>query len=282
MLIHTKPYHHYLAISVSYKADLWNLLEFIEYHRIVGVSHFFICNNDDNTKESSRILRHYAERGIVTNIPTAKKFRNSKNRQQSGHHMCLQLARIKKIKWLALLDIDEFIFPLQKDNVPDVLKHYEDCREVAFNYRCFGSSGYRWRPELQTKAYLRCAHQNWGWNKLCKSIGQVNMIPSVKHHHFFDGHKMVDEDKEFCGWVKDYKGGVMRINHYMARSEEDYMEKMRRGNPLGEKRTWNWFRWANRNEVYDDSMLRFVEPLRNALLERIDLLKLSRRQIALL
>jgi hypothetical protein len=281
MLIQKKP-EHYLAVSVSYKSDLWNLLEFIEYHCIVGVSHFFICNNDENPAQSSKILEPYVEEGVVTNIHTADRFQGHPNRQQAAHNLCLRLAG-QKARWLAMLDMDEFIYPIISDSAADVMKQYEDCDSVAFHYACFGSSGYSYRPFMQTDAYVHRAIDAWTWNRLCKAIGQVGRVRNVTHHHFFEKNGMVDENKIPCGWVKPYKGNVMRINHYLSRSAEDYEEKMKRGNPIGERRDWNWFHWADRNEVFDDGMRhRFVDRLKNALLAKVPLLRKSRMHVPLL
>lgn len=270
-----------LAISVSYKTDLWNLIEFIEYHRLVGVEHIYLCNNDDNPTNSSRILAHYVDEGFVTNLHTVKRLAGQRNRQAAAHAICLSLAK-NNARWLALLDMDEFLFPLNCDKVTEVMKHYTDCQSVAFHYTCFGSSELKYRPELQTQSYFRRAPFAWNWNRLCKAIGQTDHVHNVLHHHFFNTNTMCDEEKKKCGWVKPYMAKNLRVNHYMSRSREDYAYKMIRGNPFNERRDWSWFTWADRNEVYDDSMKRFAGPLRDALERRKVLFHRSRRRVTYL
>lgn len=280
-MLRSKSLKHYLAVSVSYKSDLWNLLEFIEYHRLVGVSHFYICNNDDNPAFSSHILESYVSSGIVTHIPTAKMFKGTRNRQRAAHQFCLRIAK-NKVKWLALLDMDEFLYPVKCDSVPQVLMNYTNFSSVVFNYTCFGSSHLFFRPQLQTESYVYRAPNHWKWNKLCKAIGQVQKVKDVQHHHYFDKN-MVDENKRRCDWVKPYTANVLRINHYLSRSRQDYQDKMRRGNPLREKRDWRWFHWADRNDILDVGMKdRFVDRLREALQEKGALLRKSRHCISLI
>jgi hypothetical protein len=273
-----------LAISVSYKQDLWNLLEFIEYHRLVGVQHIYICNNDEKIDTTNEILLPYIEDGFVDNIHTAKRWPHGRhiNRQAIAHNFILNRYR-KDVQWLAMLDMDEFIFPLQANNVLEVLKDYESYPAIALNYACFGSSGLSHKPFLQTEAYKYRAEDSWGWNRLTKSIGQTDKCVRCPHHHHFGIQKrfgsMIGENKKPCGWLRKFSGNILRINHYMARSKEDFEEKMRRGNPFGEKRDWRWFAWADRNEQYDFGMDRFVPQLKENLMARRNLLVKSRRKI---
>jgi hypothetical protein len=271
---------HYLSVSTSYKQDPWNLIEWLEYHIIVGVNHFYIYNNDHNARFSNHILKPYVEEGYVTVVKSANLFRG--NRQAAAHNHALNLARTKTI-WLAMLDIDEFIYPLVDDKI--MLAKYDLYGQVMLNYACFGSSGHIIRPNLQTQAYLRRAKDGWEWNELCKAIGQVQKVQSVKHHHHFvtGKGKTVDEDGKVCGWVKKYKGKYLRINHYMARSIEDYKVKMSRGNPLGEKRDWKWFKWADRNEIYDDGLWnRFGNKILTAIEKRRKLFNYSKGKVLIM
>jgi hypothetical protein len=139
----------------------------------------------------------------------------------------------------------------------------------------------QYSPHLQTETYVRRARHKWGWNKLCKAIAQVNYVRRVNHHHYFTEYR-VDENKKSCHWWKPFKGNIMRINHYMSRSRQDFKAKMARGNPLGEKRDWRWFHWADRNDVYDDSMKKYTKQLREVLLGKAHLLRMSRKQVSLL
>jgi hypothetical protein len=270
---------NFLGVSTCYKNDPWHIIEFIEYHLLVGVRKFYIFNNDFNPKKANRILYPYVQQGLVANIHSAGWFNGPKeNKQQKCHTHALRMAK-GKCKWLAMLDFDEFIYPVQHDNLIEPLKTLSHLRQVAFNYACFGSAGLRYRPVLQTESYNRRARFNWAWNRLCKSIGQVNKVHYAMHHHHFDG-LILDERGKMCGWIKPYKANLLRINHYMARSKEDFEIKMRRGNPFGEKRDWGWFNWADRNEVLDNGMMRFVPEMKENIKKRWKNFLRSKRKVA--
>jgi hypothetical protein len=108
----------------------------------------------------------------------------------------------------------------------------------------------------------------------------VDKVNFAAMHHHFDG-LILDENRRMCGWVKPYSGNILRINHYMARSREDFEVKMRRGNPFHEKRDWGWFNWADRNEVFDDGMARFVPEMKANIEKRWKNFLFSKRKIAL-
>lgn len=271
----------YLAVSTTYREDPWNLMEWIEYHILVGINHFYIYNNDPNPKTAGKILSPYIESGHVTLINSFKLFKKDRNKQRVCHNDALRLSK-NNYRWLALLDSDEFLYPVSCNNVCSVLGKYENLPAVAFNYLCFGSNGLQTRPEMQIESYLKRSKDNWEWNRLTKSIGQTHLVHRCDHHHKFSG-PLYDEDKNRCKWVKDFKGNHLRIIHYMARSKEDFEVKMKRGNPLGEKRDWKWFKWADRNEMIDEGINnRFGALVREKLEEKISLWKRSKLQLKIM
>lgn len=257
--------NNYIAISSTYREDPWNILEWLEYHILIGVDHFFIYNNDPNPEQLKFLMKSYIQEGYVSLTWSFPLFNKMQNKQRACHNDALIKCKAYGYKWMAMLDSDEFIYPMQKDNLKEVMKAYEDKRAICINYANFGSSGLIKRPEMQINSYLHRASNNWEWNELTKAIGQSQHVSGCDHHHKFSG-PLFDEHKIRCRWTKGYSHQYLRINHYMARSREDFMVKMARGNPLGEKRDWNWFNWADRNEVYDDGISkRFGKKVKDAL-----------------
>lgn len=273
---------HYLSVVVSYKMEQCNLLEWLEYHIHVGVNHFYIYNNDDNPKLSDRLMRPYVEEGYVTNIHSARMFRKPVWSRQSDANLDAISRFGQNTRWMALLDMDEFLYPVVDPTVSEALRRYHDCPSLAVSYYCFGSGGHRLRPRLQIDGYRFRSYEAFYWNNHTKSIGQTALVGPHPHHHRFSG-PLLDEDKVLCKrYFKPPKGKILRINHYMARSHEDFQEKMIRGNPYKDKRDWSWYVWADRNEVYDDGMARrFAGPVWEAIRRRGKLFDLSRGRVPL-
>ncbi|MCD7878371.1 MAG: glycosyltransferase family 92 protein [Candidatus Gastranaerophilales bacterium] len=140
----------YLSIAAIMKNEGSYLKEWIEYHRLVGVERFYLYDNEssDNTKE---ILKPYIEEGIVI------------YRYVEGS--CMQfpayLDAIYKYKnqtrWLAVIDLDEYIVPVEKDSVKEFLKDYEKYPAVGVNWVMFDSNGHVKKPETGVlESYTRC------------------------------------------------------------------------------------------------------------------------------
>lgn len=134
----------YLAITCISKNEGPYLKEWIEYHKIVGVERFYFYDNesDDNTKD---ILQPYIKDGTVVyhflpNNPITKL----KN-QDSAYNDSIFKYR-DRTKWMAFIDIDEFIVPVEKNTIPEFLSDYEQYPGVVINWMCFDSNGHENKP----------------------------------------------------------------------------------------------------------------------------------------
>ena len=115
--------HHLSAYELTIASMFYNeapyLKEWIEYHRMVGVEHFWLYNNG-STDHWEEVLQPYIEGGIVevTYHPTPAE----------GFFGATQLRAFKEgirravgnAKWIALIDIDEFLLPMQDRTVTSV------------------------------------------------------------------------------------------------------------------------------------------------------------------
>ncbi|KAK3578448.1 hypothetical protein CHS0354_037430 [Potamilus streckersoni] len=95
------------------------LIEFIEMHKLLGVSHFIFYNFSIKDAISKKVLDYYSERKEVTVIPwfLPSVMQGDKiwyHGQLSVHNDCMYRA-MSMMKHLAIIDIDEFIVP-HKEN----------------------------------------------------------------------------------------------------------------------------------------------------------------------
>ena len=124
-----------VSVCAIFKNEALYLKEWIEYHRIVGIQHFYLYNNnsDDDYKE---VLDPYIDEGIVTLIPWPH------NQAQMEAYK----DGIKKFscesEWITFIDIDEFIVPVIENNIYEILKPFQKNRPVVIGYwKMFGTSG---------------------------------------------------------------------------------------------------------------------------------------------
>src|SRR5919109_1112110 len=131
---------HYLAVSAIYLNEAPFLEEWIEFHRLVGVEKFFLYNHL-STDNHRAVLAPYVEEGIVevTDWPHEPG-------QASAYQDCLDRHR-RDARWIAFIDLDEFLFSPTYAPLPQVLKAYEPWPGVHVNWAVFGPSGHETRPQ---------------------------------------------------------------------------------------------------------------------------------------
>ncbi|NIP55441.1 MAG: glycosyltransferase family 92 protein, partial [Phycisphaerae bacterium] len=110
--------YFYLAIVAIFRGEDPYLWEWLDFHLLMGVEHFFLYDN--GLEESSqKLLQPYIDAGLVTHIPwpDLPGLRNynwagphTLSIQQLAYGHCVRYFR-RNFKWLMQLDLDEFMFP---------------------------------------------------------------------------------------------------------------------------------------------------------------------------
>jgi hypothetical protein len=230
--LQARPYE--LAVAAIFQNEAPYLKEWIEFHRALGVQHFYLYNNlsTDGFKE---VLKPYIKKGLVEvmecphatnpdggNWPTIQGLANND-----------ALAKAKKTcKWLAILDVDEFLFPVQKPSLLAFLKDYADCAAVSVNWQMYGTSHLEELPpgKRMIECLLYKAPENHVANLHVKSIVQPQYVESYWSPHFpllKSGHQQVNTDKvPFKGaYAPTVLIDKARINHYWTRTERYLREQ---------------------------------------------------------
>lgn len=136
-----------VSIGAIFRGEARYIIEWIEYHALIGVGHFYLASNECGAEaEASRaLLRPYVQRGLVSLLPEFECRR--RGFQNAAYGALLRRAR-GRTDWLALLDVDEFVH-LQQANgtIEDALRGLEDFDAVALLWRLFGTSGHQRAPE---------------------------------------------------------------------------------------------------------------------------------------
>ncbi len=234
-------FQYNLSIVAIFQDEAPYLKEWIDYHLEKGVDHFWLYNN--NSKDNFlEILRPYLIKKIVHIIDWPSKENGGLhffyNVQSPAYSNALKKVR-GKTKWLAIIDIDEFIVPIKYKNIYEMLeKDYSPFSGLSINWQCYGTSGITKVPQGQTLKYLTMK-MKWDdpWNKNSKTIVQplhVKNCPSPHYCSFIDGHYAVDANFNRCDVCPNVVNiDKIRINHYWSR-DEDYLYN----NKLPRYRKW--------------------------------------------
>jgi hypothetical protein len=253
---------YYLTISAIMKNEGPYLKEWLEFHLMTGVEHFYLFDNNSDD-ETIEILKGYIQRGIVS-----YQFWPDHPGQLKAYMHTLMNYKNDSF-WIAFIDLDEFIIPVKKDSIPEIMTEFEDYAALGVNWFMYGNSGHEKKPEgLQLENYIYHSKETIKSNFHIKSIVNPRKIKSPGDPHIFrclPGENTVTENKEIMNsaLTKFNSTRKIRINHYFTRSTEESKIKMARGRaPSRQKRPWNDFERLNKNDVRDEAASRFIPELK--------------------
>lgn len=267
-----------LSICAIFKNEAPYLKEWLEYHKLVGVDHFYLYNNESEDDYLS-LLAPYVEQGEVTLIDWPNQRSSEwKNRtsawvyttQVSAFEDAFQRSK-EESKWIAAIDIDEFIVPVKTDLIVDVLKKYDRFFPgVEIFWRVYGTSGCKSIPEGQL--LIETLNKRSFPDCILNSSYKTILKPSFYQSFVWPPHQ--------CS----YKQGLhsyridrseLVINHYINRSE-DYFFSMK----IKNKETMENLRFDDQeiqkmlqvgNDLYDEEQLihRFIPKLKEKIKNRL-------------
>lgn len=268
-------YEYDLAICTIFRNEAPFLKEWIEFHKLVGCQHFYLYNNA-STDEYADVLAPYVESGEVELIDwpfvddTHRGF--CFNVQPKSYAHCIKRV-VGKVKWLAIIDSDEFLTPIQNESVIDILKRYEKYPALYVNWQMFGTSGVLFIPKnkLTIELFVMKSSLDLKQTKNGKSIVRpeyVAFLNNPHHVHLKPGHAYVDMKRQpitdFENVGPHYQELV--LNHYWARAEkncyEDKFQQYLRWLPVLDLSKLRYQTAIELNQVRDYTMERYVQPLK--------------------
>ena len=258
-----------LAVVSIFQDEAPFLREWIEFHRMMGVQRFVLVN-DRSTDNFEEVLEPYQRAGIVRLLshPCPVRFQGKHwiHFQQKVLHACVEQLRGLS-RWVALIDIDEFVVP-ETGSVLDFVRAREDVGGVYIRWEPFGTS-YVERLSSSDLVIERL-HLKWrfipGADMLGKSIVKPHRVARANIHRceLLDGFEYLDANPGMAN-----ADAAIRINHYWSRDEHFLLQRKLprscriKGWTMDEKLT-NFYRSCF-NEVPDHGMRRFVPALRRRL-----------------
>ena len=255
-------YKNKLSFVAIVKNEGPYIIEWIEFHRIVGVDKFYIYDNEssDNLEE---LLQPYIKSGIVI-----YQYLPGKNMQNKVYTDAIKRYKDES-KYLGFIDIDEFVVPCEDnslgDIVDDILNKNERAAGVAINWRMYGSNGYEEKPKgLVIENYKYRAEDDFHANKHIKTICNPRKVTSFQNPHYpvyNKGYFSIDEDGNLIKGPFNSYGQCKRIqiNHYFTKSKTEYILKALRGKANSSSiRGMNDFVEHDQDTIYDNIMDKYI------------------------
>jgi hypothetical protein len=252
-----------LGICAVFKNEARYLREFLEFHRMVGVDKFFLYNNG-STDDWWEVLHPYFDAGIVqvVSMPGTKV--------QLPAYFHAMMAWGPMVRWMAFLDVDEFLFSPHMVRLPDVLADYMDVGSVGACWQVYGTGG-----RMNDNYDLVTKHFQWrsasvNLSRHVKSIVRmaraIHQIPMDPHHFVVDGASVDELRRPLEGpLAQSPTHEILRVNHYYSKSEVEARAKMKRSRAdNGELRTDDLLS-DQLNKVYDPTILPWADQLKERL-----------------
>lgn len=219
---------HFLSIAAIVRDEEEYLPEWIEFHLLQGVEHFYLCEHEPNGK-TLRVLQPYIEEGLVT-----YSTRRGKKPQLPCYDDILKKHKDES-EWIAFIDVDEFLYPSISGirSIPDLLHELpEYCAIYAVHWVLYGSNGEAFKKGgLVTERFTKRAELP---DKHVKSIVRSKFVSVGKNPHAFRklGNKRILRGSDFSSPLPENYALLgnpvmepLRLNHYHTKSEYEYRKR---------------------------------------------------------
>lgn len=236
-----------IGICAIAKRENMTILDWVEYHRQLGISHIHLFDNSDNDDESlSDLLRPYVDLGFVT---VHNDFRGMVGKQVEAYNKFLEYNYNNKVcDWLFLIDCDEYISLSGNgySNIQDFFSDLEEnCSNIGVlytNWACYTANHQiSYEPMPVTKRFTEKFQTEFPPNTHVKSCVRWNCKARMNTSHDAvpqDGKFIYDtlfrqvESGPFQEIRDDYN---MYINHYLTKSLQEFLwQKHKRNTSMNE------------------------------------------------
>ncbi|MBR3449455.1 MAG: glycosyltransferase family 92 protein [Bacteroidales bacterium] len=272
-----------ISLCAIFKNEAPFLREWIEYHHMVGVDHFYLYNN--NSEDGFRdVLQPYQERGWVTLMDWPH------NQDQMGAYRHFYENCRDQTQWACFLDIDEFIVPRYHTDLHDWIRTMDRFPVIVVYWQMFGTSGRlrhdysRYVIEQYTVSWDRLYHVGKCFFNTDYDIARFDATT----HHLTSvlvpvaGTSLrrrigpVDPSRRFVkaarpggsqlGSEREYRRKTIQINHYWSKAWDVYEMKRQmtdvyfKENP--KKDLAYFYRHEHNNRAADRVIFRFLMQLK--------------------
>lgn len=261
--------NYYLSVCSCFKNEGKYLKEWIEYHLIIGVDHFYLYNNnsEDNYIE---VLQPYINNGIVTLL------NYSDTPCQPGIYEHWYNNFRYDTTWVTFIDIDEFYCPIRYVSIKDWLNKHSKYPVLLVYWKMFGSSGllYPDSEKLVTEQYTVCWDKYYSVGKVFYNTSYlIAKFDKIMHHSLFVKYlginiPPINQWNHFVRWGINRCGRAeldFQLNHYWSKSYNDFEEKHKRGSSAYgiSWRSFDKFLWHEQKNIsVDYKIFRFLIQLK--------------------
>ncbi|MBR6712690.1 MAG: glycosyltransferase family 92 protein [Selenomonadaceae bacterium] len=266
-----------LAVVAILRDEGHYLKEWLDYHLVAGVDHFYLYDNG-STDNQAEVAKPYVESGLVDYIPFPGKVM-----QMVAYNDAVKRFKFH-CRYMAFIDGDEFIYPraIKADGerysivevLDEVFSQFPNAAGLSINWNRYGSNEQEKADYSRgvLERFTRRAPRDWFCGKKgdfgnahVKTIANPRRIKSTYAHipTFYKDYCSVNA----LGKVAQYYFSTpptsekIVVNHYIYKSREEYLIKIERGSAANINREKKIELFDNEknfhNKEFDDSILEY-------------------------
>lgn len=228
------------------------ILEWIAYHKAIGVDHFLVYTNDC-TDPTNEILDRLGEMGIVTRLDNPFDPSSGVKPQHAALKDATRQQVYKDADWVLVIDVDEFVnIHVGAGTFQDLIAASNYPNVISFTWKFFGNNGVtKYDDGLITERFTHCAPEfipkprlGWGFKSM---TAKSSPYRRVGVHRPLDIDETREQDVRWVngsgrampemlhtnnGWRSTKRSLGYRLatlNHYVLRSAQSYLVKRERG-----------------------------------------------------
>lgn len=271
-------------MTISIVSIFWNeskyLKEWIEFHLLIGVDKFYLVNNN-STDNYLDVLSGYINSGVVvlSNI-TTNIHNNDPSRSNEVSLVNDWVKELNRIAltcnedWVIHVSTDEFIYPVNENNLKDVLKTTpNNVGEISVNWSMFGNNNIELKDDELLIDKIRIgSYDNNISNLHVKPIMRqkaIQYIPSVHFSSLKKGFIKTDTKYDVNNFkhpyaTKKWIGDQILVNHYRYRDLSYTKEKVKMYRLWGRDITVESVS-KQYNDVYNERIVKYIPELKKRL-----------------
>lgn len=260
------------------------LLEWIAWHRLLGVTHFLFYSNDC-TDGTDALLDRLTATGWLTHLPNPAEGRNY---QMEALKDAADQPCVKDADWVWIADVDEFPVIHSGGTLESLIKACGNPMAISLNFHFFANGGVEAYRDHPITAQFTSAHAPDIWGAEL-AIEVKTLVRRDFPLRYFGAHRPFAKARatDALHWTdgsgrqvpQDFveaanKRRIRRfpakgarnhatLHHYALRSLESYLVKCDRGDVNRENRAFDLAYWRERNDqgVHDPIMMKHQKSL---------------------
>ncbi|MEM7545062.1 MAG: glycosyltransferase family 2 protein [Pseudomonadota bacterium] len=276
-----------ITVITGMKNEAPFILEWIAYHKSIGVTDFLVYTNDC-TDQTNAILDRLQAMGHLTRLDNPFNRDAGQKPQRGALNDAWKQPLVQESDWYLVIDVDEFLnIHVGDGTIPGMVEAMNDPNVISLTWRFFGNGDVRtYRDGFVTEQFTRCAPKyiprprlGWGFKSMARPSAPFGKIgvhrpldldkSRIKDLRWVNGSGRVMPEKSIGNgtWFsrKASIGYEMAtLNHYILRSAESFLVKRDRGRINHVTQDQGIEYWATRNysTEIDESILARLGPAR--------------------